>query len=658
MRRNRRQRDSCARQRPPGDNGRTPSNPKNILLDPARPLNWGEKMETGGTPPGLVAPVGAWAGKIAFRRARYALSAAEKLAFQRQALPYLRTLFPDLMESNEMGDFDARGADHYSFDSDGNLDAVIQCKGFSVTPAEVGRPQARQCVRSIDRFRSANHQARIYLLLHNRDHRNPDFTEVVLTALKRLLDDGLVAWAGMWEPKDLLEHVCQELVKRVAATAREASAQAMHDASALLRSETVNEVPFNEYELVVSGSGLTEPRSMATNVADPVPILRQRREGVSLVLGSFGYGKTTIAIRTVVSAGLNALFLPAARLSTDMSSARQLLGTLDDSTLAALPDSDRPVLEPLVRLAIERLLISPQDDLALVVDGLDEAPIVGRRNGVATVFNALRTVRMPILVTMRSEFWYVKRTELNAELLGVGPQSYGHYLQVLELLPWDREEILRFLDLQVTSATAAQQNRMRDFRDVVSAERYEEYYGDIPRRPLFLRMIVDDVLAAGVRARSRLELFDGWITNKLIRDWYNPTQMGGEGRVPILDRDAGVDDDMRTARTIMLCAARIMVTETEGGLELTADVSVDELRSAVNPADANFNVGALSMSSLLIPIGKPRSGRALRLGFAHRAFQEFFLAESFLILPDHAKEANLPDAVLDWLQEMRMVGPT
>ena|SRR5271167_721056 len=103
-------------------------------------------MKTGGTPPGLVAPVGAWAGTTAFRTARNALSAAERLAFQRQALPYLRTLFPDLIESNEMGDFDAGGADHYSFDSDGNPDVIIQCKGFSVTP-EVGKPQARQCVQ-------------------------------------------------------------------------------------------------------------------------------------------------------------------------------------------------------------------------------------------------------------------------------------------------------------------------------------------------------------------------------------------------------------------------------------------------------------------------------------------------------------------------------
>jgi len=610
-------------------------------------------METGGTPPGLVVPVGAWAGTTVFRTARHPLIAAERLTFQRQASPYLRILFEGLVESGEMGDFDAAGADHYSFDSGGNLDVVVQCKGFSVTPAEVGKSQARQCVRSIDRFRSANHHARIYLLLHNRDHRNTEFTGPVLSALRQLLDDGLVAWAGIWNPKDLLEHVCQELGKRVGSAVREASVQAMHDASALLRGETVNEVPFSEYELVVAGSGLTEPRSMTTNVADPVPILRHRHEGVSLVLGSFGYGKTTIAIRTVVAAGLNALFLPAARLSTDMSSARQVLSTLDDTTLDALQDSDKPVLEPLVQLAVERLLISPQDDLALVVDGLDEAPIVGRRNGLATVLNGLRTVRVPILVTMRSEFWDAKRTELNVELLGVGPQSYGRYLQVLELHPWGRDEILSFLDLQVASNTEVQEDRISGFRDVVTADRYDEYYGDIPRRPLFLRMIVDDVLVAGVRARSRLELFDGWITSKLMRDWYNPTQMGGMGRTPILDRDVGVDDDMRTSRKIMRTAARIMMVDTELGLELTADVSVDELRSAVDTMDADFDVTALSMSSLLLPIGEPRPGRALHLGFAHRAFQEFFLAESFLIQPDDKQAARLPAAVLDWLKEMR-----
>ena len=103
----------------------------------------------------------------------------------------------------------------------------------------------------------------------------------------------------------------------------------------------------------------------------------------------------------------------------------------------------------------------------------------------------------------------------------------------------------------------------------------------------------------------------------------------------------------------MRTAARIMMVDTELGLELTADVSVDELRSAVDTMDADFDVTALSMSSLLLPIGEPRPGRALHLGFAHRAFQEFFLAESFLIQPDDKQAARLPAAVLDWLKEMR-----
>jgi len=332
---------------------------------------------------------------------------------------------------------------------------------------------------------------------------------------------------------------------------------------------------------------------------------------------------------------------------------RHLISTVDDTTLAALPEQDRYVLEPLVRVAVERIVTSPQDDLALVVDGLDEAPKAGSRNGLATILDGLRYVRLPVIVTMRSEFWDAKRTELNARLLDVGPQSYGRYLQVVDLLPWGVHEILAFLDRQGSAATPEQQDRVRELRDVVIADRYDEYYGDIPRRPLFLRMVVDDVLAVGVRSRSRIELFDEWITNKLFRDWYGPTHMGSDGRAPIIGRDAGVDDDMRTARRIMLVAARMMVTETDGGLELTADVPVDELRAKVDPADADFDLTALSLSSLLVPIGAPRPGRSLRLMFAHRAFQEFFLAESFLMLPDPASEMRLPDAVLNWLQEMR-----
>src|SRR5262249_27502552 len=245
--------------------------------------------------------------------------------------------------------------------------------------------------------------------------------------------DGLVEWAGLWDSKDLLKHVCQELGRRVAAAAHTASLQAVQDASTLLDSYTVYEVPFTEYELTVRGKGLAETRSTNTEVADPVHTLR-RNAGVSLLLGSFGYGKTTIATRSVISAGLNALFLPAARLRADMSGSRQLFSTVDDTTLREVPAEDRAVIEPLVQIAAEKFLISPRDDLALVVDGLDEAPIIGRRNGLATVMNALRAVRLPVIVTMRSELWDTRRTELNTELIGVGPQSYGRYLRVVELL--------------------------------------------------------------------------------------------------------------------------------------------------------------------------------------------------------------------------------
>lgn len=610
-------------------------------------------MEPGSTPPGLAVPSLHWSGNAAFRRAAGALGAAERLAFQRQSLPYLRLLFKDLNEAYEMGVFDAGGADHYSFDSDGDLDVVIQCKGFSVTPAEVGASQARQCAQSIGSFRSANKRARIYLLLHNRDNRNPTFTEPVLAALTSLQDSGLVVWAGLWGQRDLLIHACQELYVRAGSTARGTSVQAMEDASTLLEGVILNEVPFSEYELIVTNNGLEERHRVNKQSADPVPVLRRRERGVSLLLGSFGYGKTTIAIRTVASAGLNALFLPAARLGPNMTGFRHIISTVDDTTLASLPEEDQHVLEPLVRVAVERLVTSPQDDLALVIDGLDEAPKAGRRNGLITILDGLKDARIPVIVTMRSEFWDSKRTELNASLLGVGPQSYGRYLRVVDLLPWDADEILVFLDRQCSAATSKQQDRIQQFRDVVTANRYDQYYGDIPRRPLFLRMVIDDVLAVGVRPRSRVELFDSWITNKLFRDWYSPTQMGGEGRAPIISRDAGVDDDIRTARRIMLVAARMMITQSDSDPELTGDVSVDELRTNVDPPDAEFDVTALSLNSLLVPIGDPSPGRPLRLMFAHRAFQEFFLAESFLRFPDPTSEAHLPDAVLKWLQEMR-----
>src|SRR4029453_11953987 len=91
---------------------------------------------------------------------------------------------------------------------------------------------------------------------------------------------------------------------------------------------------------------------------------------------------------------------------------------------------------------------------------------------------------------------------------------------------------------------------LREFRELVLNGEYALHYGDIPCRPLFLRMVIDDVIISGVRRLGRVDLFDEWINNKLFRDHYAPMEMGGAGRLPLVPRASSVDETIRVARSV------------------------------------------------------------------------------------------------------------
>jgi hypothetical protein len=273
------------------------------------------------------------------------------------------------------------------------------------------------------------------------------------------------------------------------------------------------------------------------------------------------------------------------------------------------------------------------------------------------VLHALRTLRIPVIVTLRSELWNARIAELSVALSDSKRATIGRAIRVLELGVWTAAEIVAFVDAVDYSLSPGPRENLRAFRDLVLNGEYELYYGDIPCRPLFLRMVVDDVMVSGIRRRGRVDLFDEWITRKLIRDHQAPLDIGGEGRVSLLDRRTGLDEELRLARTVMVTAARAMVAPADDGtLVLTPYVTDDELRERV-PAHLNqFDLTGLVVGSLLVTTRTERPGRPLQLHFAHRAFLEFFFAESLLRTPDTETERLVPDSVRQWIDEMRRSG--
>ena len=93
---------------------------------------------------------------------------------------------------------------------------------------------------------------------------------------------------------------------------------------------------------------------------------------------------------------------------------------------------------------------------------------------------------------MRSELWNTRIAELGQALTGVERASKGRKMRVLELAMWSPSQITTFVDTVDHELALEAHDELATFRDLVLSGGYERYYGDIPCRPLFLRMLIDD----------------------------------------------------------------------------------------------------------------------------------------------------------------------
>jgi len=513
---------------------------------------------------------------------------------------------------------------------------------------------AEESVTRIREFQLSDLTADHYLFFHTQDHRNERYNAAVLTALDALtsLDD--VSWTGLWGCTDLVGHMWQSVYERCKAVIEDYTARATAAVDGLVRDDPITEVPFRRYRATFSHEGLESISEHTDELADPVPHLVNRATGMHLVVGEFGFGKTTVAIRASRTSSRRVLLLPAARLPADAAHLLPILSTIlrgseEPDTPQGLPHELWQEISP---GCLEVMLTEPREDLYLIVDGLDEAPMAQRRAGVLDFLQALRKVNVPVLVSVRTEFWNSRRDEVRAAISQPSEKSVLQHITTTELQPWTTDCIVGLIDksLQLDGAST----RLSEFRQLVQDGRYGELYGDIPRRPLFLSMLIDDVQQEGVRPRSRLSLFTDWIDRKIERDWHNPKAAGGAIRPPIRsDHAESLDRTKTRAYQVMTAAARKMISFDETGtLSLLPTVAIDDVLDDGPAWFADVDPEALAIQSVLLPLQERALRNTSLFRFAHQAFQGYFLALSLYSVPDETIELAAPVEVREWLSEI------
>jgi hypothetical protein len=598
-----------------------------------------------------------WANKGIFKTLRGELQAMSDRVFERGALPYLRMVFPRLVGSPPRRGLDAAGIDYLEFTESQPFPIIVQCKGFEVRELEAD--QVRQVLGSIRSFRESGFRTDTFLLVHNRLGKHEAFRTAVEEALHKLVETGAAANAELWDVDMLVKRALTGLYQRLTALAREKNLSVVKEYAEAEPElcAPLDEVPLRIDLLTVDQHRLARTAEGQERVADPVRVLLETKSRFALLVGYAGFGKTTATLRLTRESGLRTFFVPAARL--ERMTTTDILGQCVDieALVAGHAEEHGPTVRRAARLVIDVFFAKDDGSYLLLLDGLDESTVIAQRGGLQHLFNALRRVGSRIVLTVRKEFLEARATDFSSSVGLVSDRPHRRQNQSLaqvELLPWTDDKIVALVRRFAETVEGEGRDRLLALADQINAGSYRAIYGDIPRRPLFLRFIMETVADTGVHAVDRASLFMEWARLKIVRDVTRPTQFGGQ-RVPITD-ERSLDDTIDLAFEAMSWAARCMTRVSDGQVQMLPTCSVTEVL-ALPALNGRGNVEGLLLNSLLVPVGSRRPPEPLQLRFAHRAYQEYFLAR-FICREPNTFAVALPPDVEDWLDGLRRSAQT
>lgn len=611
-----------------------------------------------------------WRSKKVFGQLAHQLLTAgpEELLGHTTAL--LRLLCAPLEEGEDLAILGRPLRDHLSFPNGPRPQLIVQLCHLEGQFTAVVEGSIDPCLERIREFEESPSPAAVYLLILNR-HPGVGLARRELTAaLARLEASGRVHRALLWSYEELLKRGFQALYELLLTRLQTADLSMLPIAHwSALTARPLTRVPLALSRLVVDQFHLREEVVDGARTADPAEhVLAADKAGITLLLGSFGCGKTTSLARALESGERRLLCVAGAGLTADVVGTRAFLARCVnlEALLAHLPQANRELYEQMTGVVVERAFKEPLTPVILLVDALDESAFLNRAGGLQHLFNTLAEVRVPVVLAIRTEFWDLRRKELSyaAEELrvAVGEPPSRHdsrrvrELAVIRLLAWTAEEIGVYLERAIElESDGERRGRLQELVQAVKQDSFAALYGDIPQRPLFLRFIAETVAARGLPSRrvGRAELLAEWVELKIERDVLAPKAGGSPGRAFLIHEGETVAEVIELAWRAMKTAAASMTTEEDGQLLLLPSCSYHQLRSALPALEHLPGPAQLFLHSLLEPAGSGAGGR-LDVRFSHRVFQEYFLAWS---LVESTKERHrlplvLPEGVQEWIEDI------
>lgn len=530
---------------------------------------------------------------------------------------------------------------------------AIQCKGFELP--EYGADQHKQCRDEIAKYKAKGPPAAEYWLVVNRPIKNRDMRRELEADLATLVAAGKARKAVLLDSEPTINMLRELAAAKLAQWADEKRRELFeYYRSRMQFVQYIADVPFNGTQ-----------RKPVDHIFDRVKTFferlpehqtsKYRRPPKFLVTSEFGFGKTNtlqaLAGKWIESGG-HLVYVPAALLNDE---AFKHTAGLANALLKFLMPDDVEVSTlayEVFRDALRSALAKSKDWLVLI-DGLDENAAAFKANGLAALWNSISDLGVPAIISVREELVETRRQEFFPDpKLGLAPK-----FERLRLGDWPEELIGRFVRLFSAARGGNESLSYSAFRQLIESGRYIEAYGDIPKRPLFLGMLADDAWAGREPARQLHRLYGQYFRKKFSFDRYSMAASGASNRPSAIVDALGAEEAAERLIHVMQDAADNMLEVTESPSGRSAEhrdtIGEGQLRKIAESNGIPFvTIEDIAMHSLLQPAGRDPVRRERLVRFAHRSFQDWFLARQYAE-KNRALYLGLPDTVVRFIRSMQ-----
>lgn len=587
-------------------------------------------------------------------RLRFELATKSGHDFQGLFSFLLGELMDGTAQTKRLGRLDRMGLDAITVaDDNATLQVAIQCKGFELL--EYGGDQHKQCREEIAKYKAKGPPAAEYWLIVNRPIKDRTMRRELEADLAALVATGKAGKALLLDSAPTIDMLRDLATATLAQWAHDKRKELFeYYRSRMQFVQYIGDVPFNGKQQGPVAYIMTQVKKFFEGLPEH-QTSKYRRPPKILVTSEFGFGKTStlqaLASRWIECGG-HLIYVPAALLNDD---AFKHTAGLADALLTLLMPDDIEIS----RLAFEvfrdalRSALAKSKDWIVLVDGLDENAAVYKANSLSALWNSMSELGVPAILSVRDELIETRPQEFIPD-----PKfRFAPKFEQLRLDDWPLALIARFVQLFSAARGGDEVPSYSAFRQIIESGRYVDVYGDIPKRPLFLGMLADDAWAGKEPARQLDRLYGQYFRKKFLLDRHSVAAGGIANRPSAIVDAFGGEEAAERLICVMQDAADDMleITQLPSGRSAVHRDTIGEgrLRQIAEANGVPFvTIEDIAMHSLLQPAGRDPLTRERLMRFAHRSFQDWFLARQY-VEKNRDLYFGLPGTVVRFIRAMQ-----